>query len=124
MTDVCDKCGKAITVGEFPWCPHGHSHSTVIGDDIPGGQLFENGLPEPRVFYSHSEHRAALAANGCEIRAKWAGPGDKYMTRWDSVDLEGAAMLVSRGKLKSAPVEERIPITTADAGTFTYKLER
>lgn len=87
----CPKCGGDT---ERRW--EGKA-SSVHGDDIPGGMLVENGFSEPIRVYSHSEHRRRLAAEGCEIRAKWAGPNDKYLTRWDSVDLEGAAQLVQRG---------------------------
>src|SRR5690348_16831027 len=99
---TCDKCGAELVVGDYPFCPHGASKTVVIGDDIPGGQWFENGFREPRLFYSHSEHRRALAAEGKEIRAKNAGPHDKICPRWDSVDLEGAAQLVSRGAQAAA----------------------
>jgi hypothetical protein len=44
--------------------------------------VVENGFDQPTKFYSRSEHRAALAKRGLEIRAKWAGPHDKVMSRW------------------------------------------
>jgi hypothetical protein len=73
--DRCECCGEAIEIGQWPFCPHERGGNAVVPDDIPGGQWFENGFDTPQKFYSHSAHRAALAANGCEIRAKWAGPG-------------------------------------------------
>jgi hypothetical protein len=115
---VCDACGQELRVGDFPWCPHGKASGVVVGDDIPGGQWFENGFDTPQKFYSHSEHRAALAARGCEIRPKWV-PGDKYLTRWDAVDLEGATALVSRGKPTTKEQAAReFPITVT-----RYKVE-
>lgn len=23
MTDVCEKCGKVVAIGDYPFCPHG-----------------------------------------------------------------------------------------------------
>ncbi len=96
---TCEKCGRALAVGDFPFCPHEPTRLSIIGDDVPGGFVVENGFDAPRKFYSKSEHIAALAAEGCEIRAKWAGPHDKIMSRWDAVSrdqLEKATELVSR----------------------------
>lgn len=93
---TCDTCGEQIEVSDWPFCPHGKGANTVVPDDIPGGQVFENGWAEPRKFYSRSEHRRALAAAGLEIRAKNAGPDDKICPRWDTVDLAGAEELVKR----------------------------
>jgi hypothetical protein len=58
--------------------------ASVHGDDVPGGFWAENGFETPRQFYSRSEHIRALKEEGCEIRAKWAGPLDKHLTRWDA----------------------------------------
>lgn len=125
---TCDKCYQEIELGAWPFCPHGRGTNTVVGDDIPGGRVFENGFSEPTKFYSHSEHRKALADRGLEIRAKWAGPNDKHLTRWDSVDLEGAAALVTRGvQARAARNEDRrwpnasLPITVTDHGTVREK---
>lgn len=106
---TCDTCHAEIQVGDYPFCPHGPTKVAIIGDDIPGGMWVENGLPQPTKVYSHSEHRALLAAHGCEIRAKWAGPHDKIMSRWDAPDaytLDAAAQLVTRTK----PPKGDIPI--------------
>lgn len=99
MSDVCETCGKAIAVGDFPFCPHDATKWGVIADDVPGGFLAENGFDTPTRFYSHSAHRKALAERGLEIKARWAGPNDRHLTRWDAVDaytLEAAASLVGR----------------------------
>lgn len=95
---TCDKCGHTLEIGDFPFCPHPKGAQTVIGDDWPGGKIFENGFPEPRTFYSKSEHQKALAERGLEMRVKNAGPDDKIISRWDTVDLEAAAQLVQRGE--------------------------
>ena len=57
--DTCDKCGQEITVGEFPFCPHGRGANSVTADDIPGGVEIRHGIcnedGSPRRYYSKSE---------------------------------------------------------------------
>jgi len=98
--DRCESCGVEIAVGAWPFCPHGAAHSAIVTDEIIGGQVFENGFDEPTVFYSKQAHREALAAQGYEVRAKWAGPNDKHLKRMDAPTektLRDAAVLLSRG---------------------------
>lgn len=106
---TCEKCGTTLAVGDYPFCPHGPTKVSIIGDDVPGGFWAENGFETPQKFYSKSEHIAALAARGCEIRAKWAGPHDKIMSRWDAVSadqLAKATELVSRPRGRQIKVTE------------------
>lgn len=112
---TCDRCQKTLSVGDFPFCPHESGRTTVIGDDVPGGFWAENGFDAPRKFYSKSEHAHALAIEGKEIRAKWAGPADRHLTRWSSVSpdtLRKAAELVSRPRFATVVAE-------ADRGNVT-----
>lgn len=105
---TCEKCGDELAVGDFPFCPHGPTKFAIVGDDVPGGFWAENGFDTPQKFYSKSEHVAALAARGCEIRAKWAGPNDKHLSRWDAVSpdqLAKATELVSRSAQTAVPIE-------------------
>lgn len=123
---TCEKCGHEMRVGDYPFCPHARGTANVIGDDIPGGMVVENGFAEPIRVYSHSEHRRRLAAEGLEIRAKWAGEHDKIMTRWDTVDLEAAKTLLERGPQARREKADRwkganTPITVIDGETFTVK---
>ncbi len=85
---ICDCCGALLQIGDFPFCPHAPTQMAVHGDDVPGGFWAENGFDTPRKFYSHSEHEAALAARGLEIRAKYAGEHDRIMSRSDAVPAE------------------------------------
>lgn len=128
MDETCNACGAVVTVGEWPFCPHGRGVQAVHSDDVPGGFWAENGFDSPRKFYSKSEHERALRAEGCEIRAKWAGEHDKHLTRWDIPDaytLEAAKVLLSRNGRKSVPEAEPVPvdqIQSADTGTtFTVR---
>lgn len=122
MSEHCDQCGHELQVGDYPFCPHARGAQTVVSDEIPGGQWFENGFKTPQKFYSHSEHRRALAAQGREVAAKWV-PGDKHLTRWDSVDLDGAAALTMRGvqaRAEKRALDEEFPITVTDV-TFAQE---
>jgi hypothetical protein len=114
---ICDRCAKPTSDGEHgigrcPLLPQ-RQYAAVIADDVPGGFWAENGFDAPRKFYSKSAHRAALAAEGCEIRAKWAGPHDNIMTNWAATisahQLESAKILLSRGKVKVAEAEAFVP---------------
>lgn len=123
----CDNCGEILSISDWPFCPHDHAKGLKYFEDaVPGGFWAENGFDQPTRFDSHSEHRAALAARGMEIGAKWAGPNDKIMTRWDApsaATLESAKVLLSRKKSEPfAPAEayEPIPITVT---TVTYAKE-
>jgi len=96
---TCEKCGHAMAVGDFPFCPHAPTKWGVIADDVPGGFTVENGFDQPTTFYSHSAHRKALAEKGLEIKVRWAGPHDQHVSRWDAVDaytLAAAKSLVER----------------------------
>lgn len=130
MTDTCEKCGAVVSVSDWPFCPHGTRGAySNIPDDVPGGFVAENGFTEPRRFYSHSEHRRALAERGLEIRAKHAGDRDKHLTNWaaaiDPVTMANAAELLTRGtRTREEPQEERIPITVTTLDEkFTYRME-
>lgn len=116
---ICEACGNVIEIGSWPYCPHGRGAFTNIPDDVPGGFVVENGFDQPTRFFSHSEHRKALEARGLEIKAKWAGPNDRYLTNWaaGTVDLEAAAKLVSRtskATTRDWPAFEPVPITVTD----------
>lgn len=114
MSTTCEKCGAEITVSEWPFCPHGRGSFTNVPDDVPGGFTVENGFETPQTFYSRSAHLKALADRGMELRVKNAGPLDKIVPRWDSVDLEGAKQLVMRGSQARAEKQrlyEDFPIT-------------
>lgn len=126
---ICDRCYREMSDGDHGvgLCPLEPRRATAVHQDsVPGGFWAENGFAEPRRFDSHSEHARALAAEGLEIRAKWAGEHDRHLTRWDTVDLNAAAALVQRGaqarreknaRWKGANAE----ITVTDGESFTGK---
>jgi hypothetical protein len=122
---TCDVCHRTLRIGAWPFCPHEASHVSLIRDEIPGGQWFENGFDTPQKFYSHSEHRAALAAHGYEIRAKWAGPADTHLTNWahGTVDLDKAAALVTRTRPVRYPTATTDPEAAIDVTITKTSLE-
>jgi hypothetical protein len=119
---TCDKCGVELAVGQWPFCPHEHGASfNVQPDSVPGGFIAENGFSVPTRFDSHSAHRKALDAAGLQIAPRYV-EGSKHLTRWDTVNLEAARVLVTRGasprmagKQVLAPHPD-FPITVSDAG--------
>jgi hypothetical protein len=119
MHETCDKCGAAVQVGEWPFCPHGFGANTVQPDDVPGGFIAENGFETPQIFYSRKAHRDALAARGLEIRAKYAGDGyDKHLTNWaagiSAHHLESARILLERGVEARRSERERLAAVSAE----------
>lgn len=105
QTTPCPKCNHYIQIGDFPFCPHGRGGAAIERDEIPGGVTVENYGPKPLTFYSHSERRAYMKANGLQEREKFSPmPGtDKdpqgipnpkgYL---DPQTLENARILLSR----------------------------
>lgn len=105
---------------ERPLCPCGGQTKrlwrtrAVIGDDIPGGYLMENGVKTPTMVYSHSERIRIAKANG------WA-PMDAFcplpdtdrdpqgLTNWavgaNARQLEHARILVERAGLTAVATE-------------------
>lgn len=121
---ICEKCGHALEIGDFPFCPHPKGAQAVVGDDVPGGFIVENGFNEPRTFYSKSEHQKALAERGLEMRVKNAGPDDKIISRWDTVDLDAARTLLERGPQARREKIDRANdavITVTELDSFTGK---
>lgn len=55
--DICEKCGAAIRVGEWPFCPHGSYRGGIERDEIPGGFVQEHFGHEPETFHSWSAMR-------------------------------------------------------------------
>lgn len=92
---TCDRCGKELEIGDFPFCkgdPSGHTPGrfSVIGDEIPGGVEIKHGLcnPDgsPRRFDSKSAiAKAAREAGMTNYVTHNPPPGtdkSKHTTRW------------------------------------------
>ena len=102
MTTTCERCGQAMRVGEWPFCPHGVGHNSVLSDECDF--MVENGFPEPRRFTSKADHRRALAEQGFELGVRHVplqgSDRSPYTTDWskctDPQTLANAAILVAR----------------------------
>jgi hypothetical protein len=72
---LCEKCGKEIQVGEWPFCPHGFPivGLSVQDDSIPGGETIENLAPTPVTFHSRSEKRRYLKEHGIHEKVRHVG---------------------------------------------------
>jgi hypothetical protein len=63
---TCEKCGEHVTVGEWPFCPHGVPNVGigVVDDTIIGGRWCETLGHEPVFYGSKSELRRLAAERG------------------------------------------------------------
>jgi hypothetical protein len=70
---TCTRCGQTITIGDWPFCPHGRGTYAAIADDIPGGLVLHNLGPTPVRVYSHTERRRIMRAQGLRecVRDGW-----------------------------------------------------
>jgi hypothetical protein len=61
---TCEKCGNAMQVGEWPFCPHGFPSSrlNVISDELPNGPYWCETLSHEPVYVTSKSHLAREAA--------------------------------------------------------------
>lgn len=68
METLCEKCQAPLTIGSWPFCPHGTPRGGVIGDDIPGGVLIHHGVCNedgtPKRYYTRSSIVQAATDKG------------------------------------------------------------
>ena len=122
---VCVRCGQPFSVGDWPWCPHGHTSHSVIDDTITGGQVIENLGDAPMTFHSKKAIRDEADRRGLRIRDQWAGPHDQYLSNWgamiDAQTLENAKILLSRGSRGAEPPDPALQLVTGKTWTRTIK---
>jgi len=115
----CEKCGRLMQLGEWPFCPHGVGASSVRGDEIDV-VIENNGTSEPIRFRSREVLRRHLAAYKREpfVRHVPVPGSDKspHTTDWskgsiDAQTLENARVLLSRGSLSAEQEPEPVPMT-------------
>ena len=94
---TCEKCGVALQVSDFPFCPHGPIRTNVNGDECD--YVDENLGPEPIRITSWSQRRQLMAERGLIEKVKWAGPHDRHVKRWDAppsyITAEGEARRIA-----------------------------
>jgi hypothetical protein len=92
---TCERCGHALTIGDFPFCPHGRALPMVIDDQIEGG---------PR-FFETMDHDAPWIATKSDLKREMEkrnlrhadGRCPSWAAGIDAYTLESAAILLSRG---------------------------
>lgn len=95
---LCPVCGLPLAIGDFPCItrirPHGRGTNAVIDDSCDITQENFGHTPE------HFSSKQAMARRAKELGlipfVRNAGPNDKHVPRWCSVDLDAATALVSR----------------------------
>lgn len=97
---TCPKCGKVLSVGEWPFCDGAQGHGfggsyNAQPDDWPGGKVFENLGDSEVTLYSRSELKRELKARGLVEMVRHV-PGSVHTTSWASVDLDAAKALAER----------------------------
>lgn len=107
---TCEQCGTELVVGMYPFCRgiasnHVPSRPCVIGDEIDVWQ--ENFGHQPEHFRSRQAMARRADQLGLQPFIRNAGPHDKHVPRWSSVDLEAATALVSR---QSASTRDDEPV--------------
>jgi hypothetical protein len=103
---ICTDCQQEIHTGSWPWCPHGVSQYSAVGDDIPGGFVQEHFGDQPETFYSKKAMLARADELNLRLRDQWAGPGDRHLSNWASVSaktLADAKILLERVGAADAP---------------------
>lgn len=130
---TCDHCGQELTVGEWPFCPHGRAALAVQGDEIDV-VIENNGTPAPIRFRSREALRKHMDAHNLTpmVRHKPLPGSDRspHTSDWsrgiDRQTLENVKVLLSRGSFSEElppqlPIE--VTVRTLDTG-FVVKMER
>jgi hypothetical protein len=130
----CDRCGRVVELGDWPFCPHGRAASAVIGDEIDM-VVENNGTPDPIRFRSREAMKKHLDAYHLSPMVRHVPlPGtDKspYTSDWsrgiDPQTLENARVLLSRQgagaqPLEHAPLPIDVTVRTLDTG-FVVRME-
>jgi len=105
-----------LTVGDWPFCPHGRGSFGVVADSIPGGQLIENLGPEPIRVYSETERRSLMKARGLRDFVRHR-PGSGVTTNWDTpcaTTLANATALVSRAADRTTADDPEVGLDTLE----------
>ena len=103
---ICDRCQLSLSVGDWPYCPHGTGGSDPVDVTWPGGKVFENLGHDPVRCDSPADLRRELKARALEPMVRHID-GSPHTRSWSAVTretLEGArAMLERIGSTSAAP---------------------
>ena len=59
MSDLCDKCGAELMVGQWPWCPHEDARN--FGEAPLEPYMDEHLGPEPVEITTRAQRRAIMS---------------------------------------------------------------
>jgi hypothetical protein len=132
---TCDRCGLALVVGDWPFCPHGRAASSVQGDEIDV-VIENNGTSQPIRFRSRDALRRHLDAHNLAPMVRHVPlPGSDrspHTVDWsrgiDPQTLANATALLSRPASGSQGIEDvvlpvEVTVRTLDTG-FVVRMER
>lgn len=116
---TCERCGEVLAVGQWPFCPHAAVRDVaVIGDEYPGGRVFENIDHHPITVYSKSELRRELDKHELRFTDRYhKNDGPDWRGMIDPQTLENARALVSRGG--GLADDARVPLETLEMSVRT-----
>lgn len=99
---TCEQCGATLTIGEFPFCPHGTLNGPlgVIGDEYVGGFTQENFGDKPEVFYSKKQ----MFQRADELGLRHTDRFPSWRGAIDAKTLDNARVLLSRGTQTSEQI--------------------
>lgn len=63
--DTCEKCGKTLEIGEWPWCGHGFPSKGTTAPFVP---YFDIGLG--RQINSQADRWREMKKQGCQYSSK------------------------------------------------------
>lgn len=95
---VCDQCGMVLTVGDYPFCPHGHGRPNIEAVTWPGGRWIENLDHEPVRCDSPADLQREMDKRGLMPFVRHV-PGDRHTRSWATTDpytMEAGRILAER----------------------------
>ena len=72
---VCEKCGKDIEIGDFPFCPHGKVERGFHTVFVPYVDHYISAKPEGELVTSNRQRNQLLKANNLDYRDRTGKPG-------------------------------------------------
>ena len=113
---ICEKCGEALDIGRWPFCPHqAVGSAAVIGDEYPGGKTFEHLDHRPVTVYSKTELHREMDKRHVRFTDRYhPNDGPDWRQAIDAQTLANATALVSRGARGSAEEEDPARLETLD----------
>lgn len=96
-TAECPECRRIISIGDYPFCPHGRGANSVEAVTWPGGKVFENLGHHAVRCDSPADLKRELKARGLEPMVRHVGgPHTRSWATTDPYTLEQGRILAER----------------------------